>query len=229
MLASDLVQSALRLINVVASGETPSSDEAADGLVVLNQLLASWNTEELSVYGTTNQQFTTTANVQNYSYGQGANWNATRPVKIHSAGIVSGGLRQPLELIGAREWAAIPERALTGNLPMKLYSDNAYPSTNIFLWPRPAGAVIVDLYVFQEFAAFTAGDTFDLPPGYARAIRYCLACDLAPEYGRAVPPDVAETARMAKAALVKLNASSEVGKNITELPGLPPVGAEAAQ
>jgi hypothetical protein len=54
----------------------------------------------------------------------------------------------------------------------------------LHLNPVPSAADTLVLYTWQQLSRFAAtSDTFDLPPGYARAIRYNLALELAPEYG----------------------------------------------
>ena len=49
----------MRLIGTIATGETPTADETADGLLVLNDMLENWSTETLSVWGSSNQTFNT--------------------------------------------------------------------------------------------------------------------------------------------------------------------------
>lgn len=51
----------------------------------------------------------------------------------------------------------------------------------------------------SPFAATT--DEVDLPPGYARALRYNLAVELADDYGVAVPPTVGGNAADSKTIL----------------------------
>jgi len=53
--AGDLINGSLRLIGVLAEGETPSADTSQDALTAMNQMLQSWNTERLSVYSTLDQ------------------------------------------------------------------------------------------------------------------------------------------------------------------------------
>ena len=48
--AQDLINGALRNINVLAAAETPSASDSADALQVLNDLLESWSIEHLTVY-----------------------------------------------------------------------------------------------------------------------------------------------------------------------------------
>ena len=43
--ANDQINGALRLLGVLAEGETPSAATSQDALAALNQMIDSWNTE----------------------------------------------------------------------------------------------------------------------------------------------------------------------------------------
>ena len=43
--ASDQINRALRLVGVLAEGETPSAETSQDALIALNQMIDSWSTE----------------------------------------------------------------------------------------------------------------------------------------------------------------------------------------
>ena len=53
--AGEQINRALRLIGMLAEGETPSAATAQDSLMALNQMIDSWNTERLSVFSTIDQ------------------------------------------------------------------------------------------------------------------------------------------------------------------------------
>ena len=53
--ANDQINRALRLLGVLAEGETPSAAVSQDCLMALNQMIESWNTERLSVFSTIDQ------------------------------------------------------------------------------------------------------------------------------------------------------------------------------
>ena len=69
MNANDTIASALRLIRVLAAGETPSADQAEDARAVLNQMLDSWQIERTTIYTQTIQDFTLTPGLQTYTLG----------------------------------------------------------------------------------------------------------------------------------------------------------------
>ena len=53
--AADQINRALRLLGVLAEGETPAASVSEDALMALNQMIDSWNTERLSVFCTIDQ------------------------------------------------------------------------------------------------------------------------------------------------------------------------------
>ena len=50
--AGDIIDGSLRLLGVLAEGETPSAETAQDALAAMNQMIQSWNTERLAVFST---------------------------------------------------------------------------------------------------------------------------------------------------------------------------------
>lgn len=210
MTGIDLISSSLRLIGVLASGETPSGAEGADGLVILNQLIDEWNSERLSIFAITTHEFTLTVNKQTYTMGTGGDFDVARPARIERASIIQlSNPSQPLELdieiLNEQGWQAIPVKEITSTLPQVVYIDDAFPLRNLSYWQTPSIAVRTKLYAWTPLAVFTlAGDT-TLPPAYLKALRYNLAVDLAPEYGRTTPVEVAVQAASSKGKLKSLN------------------------
>ena len=82
-----LVDSSLRLIGVLGSGESPSGAEGADALQVFNDMLETWRLDGLLAYSMDRQVFTDIVVEQSeYSIGaSGADWQLERPVKIEAA------------------------------------------------------------------------------------------------------------------------------------------------
>ena len=67
--ANDQINGALRLLGVLAEGETPSAATSQDALTALNQMIDSWNTERLSIFSTQDQVFSWLPNVLNRTLG----------------------------------------------------------------------------------------------------------------------------------------------------------------
>lgn len=236
-LASDIINSALRKIGVLAAGETPNSDESTDALQSLNAMLESWSADETTVYQIVNFSHALTASTQTYTMGPAGTFNTARPLKIESAGIITpDGLRHEMKMVGPVDWAKIEEKSLTGLLPKVLYNDNAAPLVTLSVWPIPSatgGAPSLDLYVWAQLQQFsTINDSVTMPPPYFRALVYNLAVDLAPEYGsqaQAAAAGLANLAQSSRAEVVALNESNALGvepRNMAPPAPMPPAPAQ---
>ena len=80
--AGDLINGSLRLLGVLAEGETPSSETSQDALLAMNQMVQSWNTERLAVFSTQDQVVTWPASTISRTFGPTGNIVANRPVAI---------------------------------------------------------------------------------------------------------------------------------------------------
>ena len=202
MTGQDLLASACRLIGVLASGETLPNDIAADGLMVLQQMIDSWNADRLTVFTITIDEFSLTPNQQVYTYGVGGNFNAPRPAKLYRASIVSltnpnQPLELPIDIYTDLDWQNQPVHNITTSLPNALYDDGAFPFRNLSYWPIPTVVVKTRLYgwtALNTFANLTTDHKF--PPGYLEALRYNLALRLIAEMPGEYNPIMAQTTGM---------------------------------
>lgn len=212
MNGGDLIASSLRLIGVLASGETPSGNEAADALLILQQMIDSWQTERLNIFTINIQDFPLVAGQQTYTLGVGGNFNTTRPTEIESMSVIwlanpAQPLELPLEMLTDKQWQYVPVKAVPSTLPVYVYDDGSYPLRNLNFWPIPTVVDNVRIYAWQTLTTFSDLTTdVVFPPGYLKAIRYNLAVDLAPEFGRSAPPEVGAQAILSKAKIKLVNA-----------------------
>jgi hypothetical protein len=217
-----IVTNAITLLpGILWPGATPSTVMSNDGLIKLNDLLASWSTERLMVYGIAINDWDLVDGTNSYTIGAGGTFNGNRPLSIHAANIItpSLNLRYPLTILTTEQWNAIRDQSATSTVPTKLYIDGVYPLSTIYLWPTPnSSSTKLELHTWIQLTQFsTLEDDFDFPPGYERAITYNLALELANEYRVSAPPEVAMIAQASKATLKALNAPP------THIPG---AGAE---
>jgi len=216
--ANDLIARALRLINVLASGEIPQANEAQDALNTLNNMLDSWSTQRMQIFTVTRtavdvngQPFNLVAGKQAYTMGLGGDFNIVRPPYIQRVGIINQPasaqpLELPLEYLTAEEWGAIPVKNIQSALPLRVWDDRGFPFRTLSYWCVPNVQVQTVFYLWQALAAFPDLVTdVTFPPGYAKAIAFNLAVDLSPEYGAPVPPVVAQQALESLAAIQLLN------------------------
>lgn len=188
MNAQDLIASSMRLIGALASGETPTGAEASDALLVLNQMLDSWNAERLMIFTISIAEYPLVVGQQTYTLGTGGNFNAARPAKIERMSIVSlmnpaQPLELPMQYFTTKDWQEqIPVKLINSTLPLVVYDDGAFPLRNLNFWPIPTINVNTRIYSWTALSSF-ANLTTDLtfPPGYLEALRYNLAARLMAE------------------------------------------------
>jgi hypothetical protein len=122
----------------------------------------------------------------------------TRALLIKSAAVVNAGLQTPYEVVDAKVWAA-------GDANRVLWYDGGYPTGAIRLRPSPTSGTL-EMYSYHPLTALaTLATAIALPPGYVRALRYGLALDLAPEYGRPLDQGLVNLANDAKLSIQGLN------------------------
>lgn len=211
MTGQDLITGALRLIGVVASGESLDASQATDGLSALNDMLDSWSNDSLLIYDKVRETFNLLNAQKTYAWGTGAaDFNSSRPLKVEEFLIQVPGVSPvneiPCDILTKEQYTDILIKDLASTFPQKCYPDYGYPNVNINVWPVPNQTVVGVFYSWKalsQIAALTT--TVSLPPGYARALRFNLAIELAPEYGKAITPEIAAIAVEAKEMLERTN------------------------
>lgn len=211
-LVSDIITEAFLDLQEIRVGRTIATLEQTDAFLRLNQIVASWSAEQLSVFGAAHTGLTVTAGTSDYTVGPaGTLVTAARPVRITGAAGVSGAFRQPVEVMSFSEFSAraVNDLGRTSVMAKMLAADQGFPSINIRLFPPPAASpAILWLDYWIAIAAFaTVGDTVTLPPGYEKALHFALAVELYPQYPRsgAIGMLVAQAAE-SKAVITALNA-----------------------
>jgi hypothetical protein len=212
----------MRLAGVIGKGETPDSDESADGLTALNAMLDSWRLERLMVYQIVQGSYTWASSTTSRTIGSGGNFNASRPVRIESAFFRDSSSNDyELAVLRTREeYDSITIKSTTGTQPQWLFYDPAYPLGVLYAYPISTAQWTLLLNTWQSLQSFSALTTdLALPPGYERAIAYGLAMEIAPEYGsgQKMDPQVPLIAIQSKAAIKTVNQPSMVAQ--IEAPG----------
>jgi hypothetical protein len=177
----------MRLIGALASGEVPTAAEANDALLVLNQLIDSWDADRLMCFTLTISEFPLVVGQQVYTLGTGGDFNIPRPARVERTSIVSlTNPAQPLELpidyYTDLDWQDQPVKIINSSLPQAVYDDGAFPLRNLSFWPIPTQNVNTRLYCWTQLTMFDLNTTdVTFPPGYLEALRYNLATRLMAE------------------------------------------------
>lgn len=205
--AGDQINGALRLLGVLAEGETPSTDTSADALTALNQMIDSWSTERLSVFTTQNQAFTWPASTVSRTLGPSGNLVGNRPVLLDDSTYYTySGIDYPIAIVNEDEYNSIALKTATSTLPQVLYVSMDFPNVTVYLYPVPSAALTFHFVSVTELTQPAATSTvLAFPPGYLRAFKYNLACEIAPEFGVEPSRTVQRIAMSSKRNIKRIN------------------------
>lgn len=212
--AIGLITRSMRLSGAIGKGETPDSDEAADGLVALNSMLASFSTERLQIPYIVEESLTMVPGTAAYTMGASGNLNTTRPTRIEDSCFIRyNSIDTPLELLNFQGYAAIVDKTTQSNIPQYLFPDMRTPLVYLTFWPVPSdAAAVAHIFSWKQLQTFsTLTSTLDLYPGTEEMIAFNLAVRWAgPEFGQQVSNDVKAIASVSKANIERLNAPSPI-------------------
>jgi hypothetical protein len=212
MTAQEIIKMSLRKLGVIATGETPTNAELQDGLDCMNMMLRAWVAEPLLVYGMTRESLTLTGGTYEYTIGSSGDLNTTRPEKIESAYVATGGIDYPMHQITHGLYDKIAVKT-TGGIPNRFYYNPVYSSLQgkLYIYPSPEGnytLYLTSVKVWTDTSALTS--TVAFPGPYDEVIMANLALSLAPEYGANPSAVVVDMAKTGKRRLKALNAANRV-------------------
>ena len=202
--AADLIRRSLKLLGVLAAGESPTAEDQADVLVELNALLGTWANERLLVHGTRRSSFTLPTNNSPTLIGPSGELSTTRPLRIDAAGVVRVGQTKetPLRLLTDAEFAALADKSQTAEVPECIWVEWTHPNASLWLSPVPTTAATLVLYTWSRITEFSSvSDAVSLPDGYDNALAHALALQVAPMFGAEPSGMLLENARASRAAI----------------------------
>ena len=212
--AGDQINRALRLLGVLAEGETPSASVSQDALMALNQMIDSWNTERLSTFVTQDQVFTWPAGYISRDLGPTGDFVGLRPILMDDATYyrdpgtnVSFGIK----FINQQQYDGIAVKTVTSTYPQVCWVNMGFPDITLTIYPKPTRDLEWHFISVQELdrpADLTT--VMYYPPGYLRAFTYNLAMEFAPEFGVEPSPQVQRIAMTSKRNLKRINNPDDV-------------------
>ena len=212
--AGDQINGALRLLGVLAEGETPSAGTSQDALIALNQMIDSWGTEKLSTFTTQEQIFNWLPGLVSQTLGPSGDFVGDRPVLMDDATYfvdASTGISYGIKLINQQQYDGIAVKSVTSTFPQVMWINTNFPNIDMHVYPVPTKVLE---WHFISAAQLTQPATLStelyFPPGYLRAFRYNLACEIAPEFGIEPPPTVARIAMYSKRNLKRINNPDDI-------------------
>jgi hypothetical protein len=204
----DLITEVLALYGEYSPGESLDASSVQTVLFTLNGALDGLGAERLSIYSTTLATYNTIAGKGAYTLGPSpADWvTAAAPAFVSRAGMLSGSLEIPIDLISADEWARFQLKTMQSTIATAAWVQFGPTSHTINFWPVPSIAFPVNLYVAQQIPRFAAQtDSVILPPGYQEFLVYDCAIKTASKFGAPLPEWIPTAWREARTRIKERN------------------------
>ena len=212
--AGDQINAALRLIGQLAEGETPSADTSQDALAAMQQMIDSWNTEELSIFCTQDQVFTWPSSTRSRTLGPTGDFVGNRPVQMDDATYFrdpSTNVSYGIKFINQQQYDGIAVKTVTSTYPQVMFTNMTFPDIEMVVYPVPLRDLEFHIISFEELAKpENLSTVIAFPPGYLRAFKYNLACEIAAEFGVEPPPTVQRIALTSKRNIKSMNNPNDV-------------------
>ena len=212
--AGDQINGALRLIGQLAEGETASAATSQDALIALNQMIDSWNTERLSVFSTQDQIFSWPPNVISRTLGPTGDFVGNRPILLDDSTYfrdASSGISFGIKIINQQQYNGIAVKTVTSTYPQVIWINMSYPDIEMYVYPVPTKVLEWHFVSVEELTQpATLATNLAFPPGYLRAFRFNLACEIAAEFGVEPPPQVKRIAMSAKRNIKRINNPDDI-------------------
>jgi hypothetical protein len=212
--AGDQINGALRLIGMLAEGEVPSAATSQDALTALNQLIDSWNTERLSVFSTQDQVFNWPPNELSRTLGPTGDFVGNRPVLLEDSSYFrdpSSGISFGIKFINQQQYNGIAVKTVTSTYPQVIWVNMTYPDVEMYIYPKPTKVLEWHFVSVEELTKpATLSTSLAFPPGYLRAFKYNLACEIAAEFGVEPSPTVQRIAMTSKRNLKRINNPDDI-------------------
>ena len=212
--AGDQINGALRLIGQLAEGETPSAATSQDALTAMNQMIDSWSIERLAVFSTQDQMFMWPPGAISRTLGPTGNFVGNRPVLLDDSTYFrdpANNISFGIKILNQQQYNGIAVKTVTSTYPQVIWVNMTYPDIEMYIYPVPTKVLEWHFVSVSELTQpATLATVLSFPPGYLRAFRYCLACEIAAEFGVEPSPQVSRIAMTSKRNLKRINNPDDI-------------------
>ena len=150
-----------------------------------------------------------TANVAMTTDGD---WAIQRPLKIErmkTMWLVNTSMYEldlDISPLTFQQFADLPLKQLPNSFALNFYNDMQFPISTIQLFPIPLVSMNLRVFLREPLVDFSdLNAIIQYPPGYERAFRFNLACEIAAEFGKDIPEKVAAIAAVSYEKLATIN------------------------
>lgn len=191
----DIIKTALQEGQVIAAGETPSSEELTDCTIRLNGLLKSWEVRGYTLWRQETMEVDIVGGVN----------PTTLASTVYDVSAVrfqtSATIERPLTPFDRDQYKILPNKAQTGN-PSIYYVDRQRDQVDLYVWPVPSADSAVNIDYLRKIETVTnAAETLDVPQDWHETIYTLLAVRLCGMFGYPVPGELAARAAVLEAEI----------------------------
>jgi hypothetical protein len=212
--AGDQINGALRLIGQLAEGETPSAATSQDALTAMNQMIDSWSIERLAVFSTQDQVFSWLPGFISRTLGPTGDFVGNRPILLDDSTYFrdpANNISFGIKILNQQQYNGIAVKTVTSTYPQVIWVNMTYPNIEMYIYPVPTKVLEWHFVSVSELTQpATLATVLSFPPGYLRAFRYCLACEIAAEFGVEPSPQVSRIAMTSKRNLKRINNPDDI-------------------
>lgn len=179
MTAQEMIVHALRKNSIISLGESPTTEEVAECLIVLNGILRSMSP---GMYLASSAAVAVTAN-----NASGFLYEFVSEV-LSARLAVATNYERPLTRWGRSEYLEMPNKAQVGD-PVAFYADCKRDAVELYMWPVPSRDITILIEYNRAPETVTdAAQTVDFPEKYNELLFSELAMNCAGIFGREPPP-----------------------------------------
>jgi len=213
-----LISDALSLAGHYAPGEPIAAEDSDLALRLLQDLLAEWAGQTLTVPCLVLEAITLAAAKNSYSVGEaaGADLSTVRPEQIVGAFVRdSSNHDYSVSIIGERAYRLLEEKTARTGRPEWIWPNYTAPNMTIYTYPTPDA---IEALSIQSIKTLTEPTTLvqdllatvSIPRVYHNALKFNLAVDLAPHYDKQLSPLTVARATQTLRTIKSLNIARRV-------------------
>jgi hypothetical protein len=218
----ELIEGSLRVVGAFAVGETPGAADTSTALKVLQDLIAE-RAGNMFVPCMVREAITLVVGQASYTVGEEAtaDLSTARPEQIIEAWVRdTSDYDYPVKVIDDRNYNAIRDKTMSGR-PDRLFYSPTSPNGTAYVYPVPDAVESLYIYSIKSFTEPTILtqkllDDVSIPRNYHNPLKWMLAEELSPEYGRPLSVQIMVKVRQAEGDIKALNLARTMRPAIIE-------------
>lgn len=177
-----IIRSAMRDAGYLAKGAEPSSEDYAENLARLNEIVNLWQTQGIKLFLLQDLTVTLTAGTSTYTFGPAGSTVMTKPLRVVEAYYADANdVRRPLTPLAWADWVRLSQTSQEGQIN-SYFVDKQATQLSVTFWLTPdTVAATGDAHLIIQtqatnYASLAAESSFPLE--WAIALRWGLADEI---------------------------------------------------